>query len=811
MEGTVQRLTKRWLWKEIAAVFILFAVLVILAGIIFPLFYTLILTDSGQYIIGAITGTGIYVTAFGALIKRTLNMRFYVLYPSGIEIYHLDEVTESDLWAKLKVSSYPEATYVQHPALINAERMLQEEPLESLKRRPIYITGAPGTGKSTAAIRLASICRKRLRRAILHRPKLLLMNETIIGIENVRMPEFTEPVLILIDDFQYLKKRNQKSIRHLITRFELGEMNGLLVCISREHPRHISPVGSNPIRIDCNLDDSMANIDFVYTLVLQESKRNNVVISEEVSLSFAKKIIETHEPILYIFFLFIEYKRPELTMDDCARIPDGMRSICTRSWDLSTPSQKDFIRTILMLKRISTDIEMSIVSGIYRCFFNRNDFTEVIAGLDGSMWFFLQEDALVAPDSPYEVVEYPDFMLRIKELASLLMGTHYDKEISKCLKGIDDYHSILNDIGAFVGNSDKDFAEECYNSVISISIRKNDFETANLSSYNLGVLLSDAREFLKAETAYRNALKFDSRDMDTWNNLGIILSDSKRYEEAEEAYRKCLELNPNHVEGCNNLAILLHELKRYEESEVVCRKAIELDPNYVDGWNILGIILSDMDEPLEAEKAFRRGLEIDPVNVEILCNFGSHLDDMKRTDEAENLYLHALEIDSKHTDSWCNLGVLYFEENRLDESENAYRRALETDTKHALSWSNLGEVLAKKKVFNEAEQAIRKALDIDSKNPDIMCIYGIILSDSGQSDKAEEVYKKALALDSFHALSLYRLGILLFENGRQEEGCTFLYDARKHAPKWKRLFERIENTLNELCIEKQSTEKQQLP
>jgi tetratricopeptide (TPR) repeat protein len=742
----------------------LLIVLTLLISFIFPPFYMLFFSESLQVISLSIASSFLVSISLEALIKKIINMNFSIKYPEGIYVYNLDAVKEHDVWSELKVPSYPDSEYISNPALADAEKFIEEEHLDSLQKKPVYITGSAGTGKSTAAVRIMSLYQKRYRRRLFKQPKLVLVTETIAGNYGLQFPEFSEPILVLVDDYQFLEEKDQTTVRHLISIFERGERKGLVVCISREHPHHPTPVTVAPTHVDCNVQTTEKYVGFIISLIFQGARQNNITISDDVALALAKKVLAMHEPPLYAIFLLVDHKDSELTMADLERLPEGMRVLCKKSWDKLDPSQKDLVRSILILKRISYSPMNHIASRLHSCFFEREDFNDVRPSMEHSIWFSTKGDLMVAPDSPYEVVEYDDLKDDIKELAKLLIGSHHDRNKTACLIQIEAYYILLGNLGLYLSDTHENkLAEDCHRRVADIAFALNDKKTVNIAWTNLGVILDDMKRFDEAEEAYKRAIEIDPDYAQAWYNLGVLLYDMKRFDEALDACKKALEIDPDYAKAWYNLGLLLDDMKRFDEAEEAYKRAIEIDPDYAPAWSNLGGLLKQLEKYDEALDACKKALEIDPEEVSVWYNLGVLLNDMKRFDKAIDAYKRALEIDPDYAPAWSNLGVLLDHMKRFDEAIDAYKRALEIDPDYAQAWSNLG----------------------------------VLLNDMKRFDEAEEAYKRALEIDPDLALAWYNLGVLLFNRGEKEEGCKAIMKARENAHLFEGLMVFVEEVLKE--------------
>ena len=547
------------------------------------------------------------------MIKRAIHMNFSTKYPEGIRVYNLDEVSEAFAWSRLKVANYPDSKYIPNPALDEAEKILAEESLESLNRKIVYITGRAGTGKSTAAVQIMKLYQnkhqgKTLPHKIIRRPKLVLMTETVIGSSEIKFPVFSEPILALIDDYQFLKKDHQIAARQLIDQFARGEREGLVICISREHPSHISPYTISPIHVNCDVQSTDDYLKFIVALIKQEAKQDNVEINPDVEIALAKKILKSCEPPLYLVFLLAEHKDSQLTFTDLKGLPEGMKILCKRSWSNLTPSQKDLVRTILLLKCIQSPLLNQNVSIIYNCFFGRKDYSNVLPTMEGSIWFSPTKYLLIAPDSPYEVVDYEDIYKHLRNLGDILLGNHYDTNKIACIRQIHNFHLLLAQIGVFLRKM-PDFAAACFKEVIEISLSKKQKRIALMARFSYGQALMDLERNKEAADEFSLVVKAEPKYVGAWSNLGVAFGTSEQYQESEKALSRALELDPNSVAALTNLGALYRTMNRHQEAEDAYKRALEIDPENTLTLYNLGIFLMELEKFEEGCNTLRKARE----------------------------------------------------------------------------------------------------------------------------------------------------------------------------------------------------------
>ncbi|MDR0953869.1 MAG: tetratricopeptide repeat protein [Rikenellaceae bacterium] len=257
---------------------------------------------------------------------------------------------------------------------------------------------------------------------------------------------------------------------------------------------------------------------------------------------------------------------------------------------------------------------------------------------------------------------------------------------------------------------------------------------------NLGVLYVNTNQYLKAETAYNEALEicwrlsaeksaaYEGDVALTLNNLGVLHKDTNQHQKAEaehsealEIYRRLADKNLSAYEGyvamtLNNLASLHWETNQYPEAEKENREALEIYRRLADKnpaayeWYVATTLhnLANLHSDLKAEKEFREALEIfrrlakeNPTTYEgyvatTLNNLANLLyKDTNQYPEAEKEYNEALEIrrrlakenpsayEGDIAGTLNNLGNLHKNTKQYSQAEKEYNEALEIFTRLA--------------------------------------------------------------------------------------------------------------------------------
>ena len=122
----------------------------------------------------------------------------------------------------------------------------------------------------------------------------------------------------------------------------------------------------------------------------------------------------------------------------------------------------------------------------------------------------------------------------------------------------------------------------------------------NLSDY--GLKLFNKNKFDEAEKIYKEIIKLDNKNSDSYCALGTINAIKKRYKEALDFFDITTKLEPKNYYAFNNLGTICFNFKKFTTALEYYTKAISIKPDYINAINMRALTyekLNDLENSLK--------------------------------------------------------------------------------------------------------------------------------------------------------------------------------------------------------------------
>ncbi len=232
---------------------------------------------------------------------------------------------------------------------------------------------------------------------------------------------------------------------------------------------------------------------------------------------------------------------------------------------------------------------------------------------------------------------------------------------------------------------------------------------------SLAIHHQNARQFGKAEEAYRKIVAIAPGWAEAHSNLGNILKEQGKLTEAADCYERALELKPDYAEIQYNLANVLKDQGKLEEALARYEKALELKPDYCEALNNLGVVLQLQNRLDEAVAQFERALALQPDHAEAHNNLGTALQEQDKLNEAMDRYKQVLALKPDSAVAHNNLGTVLKVLGEFGEATTEYERAIALQPDYAEAHHNRAEAVTFRP--GDASLMALEALAADRNSP----------------------------------------------------------------------------------------------
>ncbi len=265
-----------------------------------------------------------------------------------------------------------------------------------------------------------------------------------------------------------------------------------------------------------------------------------------------------------------------------------------------------------------------------------------------------------------------------------------------------------------------------------------------------GNTMRDARRFAEAEQAYQGVLSLRPRDSRAAYGLGNVFTDQQRWENAEAAYRDAVLWNSSNVDALVALSVVLVQprsgagnAKRFADAEMFARRAVQIEPQNAVAWDRLGVAMEMRGSYTpELEHSYRRAVELDPEFAVGYAHLARLLKHLGKPEEAAPLYDKASSL-AKDPATLNLIAESMQAEQLWDKSGPVLRRALELDARNPTSLLLMGRMLVVLKRYDEAVPYLKTATEMSPRAFQPYNLLGRSYLALGRFQDAEATYERA--------------------------------------------------------------------
>lgn len=273
-----------------------------------------------------------------------------------------------------------------------------------------------------------------------------------------------------------------------------------------------------------------------------------------------------------------------------------------------------------------------------------------------------------------------------------------------------------------------------------------------------GAALEQLSQLLVDEGRSREAIDLlaqastDSPSPDIFDLLGGAYSQAKDYPKAEEAYRKAVALDPDDAGHRHGLAEALMEQDKYAGALEQYKKLVELEPGTSENHLRLAQLYRRLGQFDQAQSSLERAKQLAPGSLEIVFNQALLDEDQGHYDDAVKLLTDAIAGIKSGGGNSSAMAILYEQLGRAYRGARNYTAALE-------AYGEMGKLGADSQKRAEAltidtyrenhniDQAIaeaKKALDADPKDPALTVTLAMLYGEKTETTAATQLLRGLL-------------------------------------------------------------------
>jgi tetratricopeptide (TPR) repeat protein len=299
-----------------------------------------------------------------------------------------------------------------------------------------------------------------------------------------------------------------------------------------------------------------------------------------------------------------------------------------------------------------------------------------------------------------------------------------------------------------------------YKSVIPYAEKLSDIDSDNLNlKVKLGVLYTDAKEFPKAVSMFKELLKVAPKSDKILYYLGAIFQETRQYENSIEYFNKIADSSALFQDSSVQVASMLSKManmEKYSEEEKdefgeKFEKFVDLRmkkfPTLKVSFSVIkATYLESKNRNDESVKLLEVVQNDEKFNKDHRYYLASLYEKIKKFEQAYTLVEAMIKKDPKDSYAWNFIGYSYLERGiKLDEAFKYISKARELKPKDGYVLDSLGWYYYKTGSYEKALETLAKAIKMAPKDVTITKHYATVLRKVKKFDLAKKHLVKALS------------------------------------------------------------------
>jgi tetratricopeptide (TPR) repeat protein len=312
------------------------------------------------------------------------------------------------------------------------------------------------------------------------------------------------------------------------------------------------------------------------------------------------------------------------------------------------------------------------------------------------------------------------------------------------------------------------------------------------------VELENKREFLGAETIYRQVLLTSGDDPEILKRLGLVYQRQGKYQESIEAFQKIIARAPVYPGVNSLLAVSYYELNHFDKTIEAAQKELIGNPKDKQARYYQSLALSATGRLYEAIQQLESLLKDDPNNLPIAYQLAvdykvaaqqasqriakmapdsdfthamraESLADADRFSEALSEFNEVLRKNPDFPGIHLAIGQICWRQKDLDKAKQELKIALTEEPRQPLANYYLADILTTDKQYAEAIPHLEIAIAVYPELTRAYWLLGKCHAATGNVQRAVEAYNKALEQNPRYKEVHFQLHELYARQGKKTE------------------------------------------
>jgi tetratricopeptide (TPR) repeat protein len=244
-------------------------------------------------------------------------------------------------------------------------------------------------------------------------------------------------------------------------------------------------------------------------------------------------------------------------------------------------------------------------------------------------------------------------------------------------------------------------------------------------------------EFNLAERDFRQALRLDSRSVDTLQALAGVLSRQGQWQKSLDLLIQARALDPNSADVLRKLAATSLHTSSISEGIDAAQALVKLRPNDPDALYLLAVTQLQNKESEEARASFENYLKMRPQDALAFLALAMAEIGLHDFSAAEASLQQSIKLDPSKVDPYYQLGLIFRDQGDNASAITQLEKAVAVNNQYAPAQAVLGSLYLSLQQYDKAQEHLMRAVVLAPDAADTHYQLGLLFARLNQRDRAE--------------------------------------------------------------------------